>query len=219
MFKNTGQSFKYRFVIFVMTMNRCLPLSTLILTLLLVYLTLGAKAQDIDTTANKPAKTCYWINAQIGTGTYDLNLAAEAGVLIRYKYLLTLKLNGNGNFHEGNVKHKEADVLGLLFGTKLTHGKYFNITASAGPGIVFFETRGDVVNVHGINYYGPDKSFLKPGLPIELKLWASPLPILGLTLTAGLNVTPEQTFCNVSVGIAVGKLRAINFLHRCNHTN
>lgn len=164
-------------------------------------------AFGLKASAQTPAKTTYWLNGQLGSGTYQLNLVGGAGVLLHDKYLVSLKADVNADISSKNSDNTEAIVLGLLVGKKLTHGKYFFLTAAGGPGIVFFDTRGDIVNVSGSNYYGPNKDLVRVGLPLEVKLWANPLPVLGFTLTAGLTVTPRQTFGSISLGVAIGKLR------------
>lgn len=179
---------------------------TFIFLIILSGLVYRARAQNTE-----PAKLCYWLNGQLGSGTYELYLDAEAGISLRENYMFAVKLATNGNIgrYRDNGRHS-ADLAAAIFGKKITHGKQLYLTASAGIGVVYFEQRGDAIDVNGTPSYGPGKTFNCPGVPLELKLWSNPLPFFGFTAAAGATFTTQQTMAHISFGMTIGKLRRMS---------
>ena len=77
--------------------------------------------------------------------------------------------------------------------------------------MVFLTKLGDVngKNALGFPVYGDDKSIMTVGLPIMVKYVISPLPMLGFTIGAGIDLNPKFPLYNVSLGISIGKLRDV----------
>src|SRR5476649_1587060 len=111
-------------------MSKTTTFHTLILSLLFLLFASPGKAQHVTAADGYDAnKLYYWSGLHVGGGTYLFNSGFDASLLLRNKFVFSLKAGGGFNdsgLFDNSHENIEADEYALLFGIKLTDRPYGN---------------------------------------------------------------------------------------------
>lgn len=178
---------------------------------LVLFAGVNCSAQKADSLTYLKGQQYFWVEGNLGGGTYLVTAGAEAGVLLNNQFILDAKVSGNVNVFSGN-DNREADEYALMLGVKLTRKRYCNFFLLAGVSKVDLKTRGGALYISS-SYYGydvraDDRTASQFGVPINLKMMLSPVNFMAFDFGASANINAKRSFFALTFGIAFGKIRS-----------